>query len=61
MLDIQEISVAQTHHGIRWTGTGILELIKTPGSRRTGGQLNLVAGARFKTYLITVPLAKIAA
>ena len=48
MLDIQEISVAQTHHGIRWTGTGILELIKTPGSRRTGGQLNLVAGAGFE-------------
>ena len=40
---------------------GILELTKNPGPKRTGVQLNLVAGARFETYLISVPLVKKAA
>ena len=40
---------------------GILELMKNPGPKRTGVQLNLVAGARFVTYLISVPLVEQAA
>ena len=41
---------------LRGDYAGILKLVKTPGPKRTGGKINPVAGTRFVTYLISVPL-----
>ena len=41
---------------LRGDYAGILKLVNTPGPRRTGGKINLVAGTGFVTYLISVPL-----